>query len=139
VAGTTSTGGARRAPISGINITPLVDVMLVLLVIMMVSATYIVSQSMKVDLPKTSTSDGRLPSVAAITITVDHEILLDKEPVTEDELRERLGALVGADAQLTLMVTADRQADHGDVIHVLDVARTQGITQFAVNVERRPD
>jgi biopolymer transport protein ExbD len=37
------------------------------------------------------------------------------------------------------MVTADRQADHGDVIHVLDVARTQGITQFAVNVERRPD
>ncbi len=139
MAGTTSTGGARRAPISGINITPLVDVMLVLLVIMMVSATYIVSQSMKVDLPKTSTSDGRLPSVAAITITVDHEILLDKEPVTEDELRERLGALVGADAQLTLMVTADRQADHGDVIHVLDVARTQGITQFAVNVERRPD
>jgi biopolymer transport protein ExbD len=139
VAGTTSTGGARRAPISGINITPLVDVMLVLLVIMMVSATYIVSQSMKVDLPKTSTSDGRLPTVAAITITVDHEILLDKQPVTEDELRERLGALVGADAQLTLMVTADRQADHGDVIHVLDVARTQGITQFAVNVERRPD
>jgi biopolymer transport protein ExbD len=61
VAGTTSTGGGRRAPISGINITPLVDVMLVLLVIMMVSATYIVSQSMKVDLPKTSTSDGRLP------------------------------------------------------------------------------
>lgn len=139
MAGTTSTGGGRRAPISGINITPLVDVMLVLLVIMMVSATYIVSQSMKVDLPKTSTSDGRLPSVAAVTITVDHEILLDKQPVTEDELRERLGALVGADAQLTLMVTADRQADHGDVIHVLDVARTQGITQFAVNVERRPD
>lgn len=139
MAGTTSSGGGRRAPISGINITPLVDVMLVLLVIMMVSATYIVSQSMKVDLPKTSTSDGRLPSVAAVTITVDHEILLDKQPVTEDELRERLGALVGADAQLTLMVTADRQADHGDVIHVLDVARTQGITQFAVNVERRPD
>ena len=139
MAGTTSSGGGRRAPISGINITPLVDVMLVLLVIMMVSATYIVSQSMKVDLPKTSTSDGRLPSVAAVTITVDHEILLDKQPVTEDELRERLGALVGADAQLTLMVTADRQGDHGDVIHVLDVARTQGITQFAVNVERRPD
>lgn len=137
MAGTTSTGGGRRAPISGINITPLVDVMLVLLVIMMVSATYIVSQSMKVDLPKTSTSDGRLPSVAAITITVDHELMLDKQPITQEELPERLAALAADDANVTLMVTADRQADHGDVIHVLDVARDKGITQFAVNVEKR--
>ena len=138
MAGTTGGGGARRAPISGINITPLVDVMLVLLVIMMVSATYIVSQSMKVDLPKTATSDGRLPTVASVTITSDHEIMLDKQPVTEEELVSRLGALVAGDKQLTLMITGDRQADHGDVIHVLDLARTQGITQFAVNVELRP-
>lgn len=138
MAATTGGGGGKRAPISGINITPLVDVMLVLLVIMMVSATYIVSQSMKVDLPKTATSDGRLPTVASVTITADHEIMLDKQPVTEDELVARLGALVKADQQLTLMITGDRQADHGDVIHVLDLARTQGITQFAVNVELKP-
>ena len=51
MAGTTESGGRRRAPIAAINVTPLVDVMLVLLVIMMVSATYIVSQQLKVDLP----------------------------------------------------------------------------------------
>jgi biopolymer transport protein ExbD len=93
---------------------------------------------MKVDLPKTATSDGRLPTVASVTITADHEIMLDKQPVTEEELVARLGALVAGDKQLTLMITGDQKADHGDVIHVLDLARTQGITQFAVNVELRP-
>lgn len=136
MAGTTSGGGGRRAPISGINITPLVDVMLVLLVIMMVSATYIVSQSMKVDLPKTASSDGQVPTVASVMITVDHEYFLDKQKVDEDGLRAGLAALAGGEKSITLMVMADRLADHGDVIHVLDVARTQGITQFAVNVER---
>ena len=53
-------GGSANAtpgPIVGINVTPMVDVVLVLLVIMMVSATYIVQQSLKVELPKTATSD----------------------------------------------------------------------------------
>ena len=54
----------RRGAIVGINVTPMVDVVLVLLVIMMVSATYIVSQSFKVDLPKTATSDESTPSLA---------------------------------------------------------------------------
>jgi len=53
-----SGGRGRRGPIVGINVTPMVDVVLVLLVIMMVSAIYIVSQSLKVELPKTGSSDG---------------------------------------------------------------------------------
>ncbi len=61
MAGTTNTGGRRRAPIAAINVTPLVDVMLVLLVIMMVSATYIVSQTLKVEPPKTATSTTARP------------------------------------------------------------------------------
>jgi hypothetical protein len=56
-------------PIVGINVTPMVDVVLVLLVIMMVSATYIVQQSLKVELPKTVTSDEVATSPAAVTVT----------------------------------------------------------------------
>ncbi len=57
MAGVMQSGKGGRAAIVGINVTPMVDVVLVLLVIMMVSATYIVSQSLKVELPKTATSD----------------------------------------------------------------------------------
>ena len=136
MAGTTAGGGNRRAPISGINVTPLVDVMLVLLVIMMVSATYIVSQTLKVDLPKSSSSEGGAASVAAVTVTATHELYLNKQLVDDAELAVRLRGLVAEDKAMTLIVSADEKADHGAVVHVLDVARVEGITSFAVNVER---
>ncbi|WAS91644.1 ExbD/TolR family protein [Nannocystis punicea] len=137
MAGTTDTGGRRRAPIAAINVTPLVDVMLVLLVIMMVSATYIVSQTLKVELPKTATSDGKTATVAAVTITDAHALYLNKQPVTEAELSTRLRGLYAEDRGMTLVVSADERADHGAVVHVLDLARVEGITSFAVNVERK--
>ncbi len=61
--------GHRRGGIVGINVTPMVDVVLVLLVIMMVSAVYIVSQALKVELPKTASSDGAANSPLIVTIT----------------------------------------------------------------------
>src|SRR5262245_12660778 len=72
-----------RAGIVGINVTPMVDIVLVLLVIMMVSATYIVSQSMQVDLPKTATSDDNVASLAAVTLTKGREVFFNGERVDE--------------------------------------------------------
>jgi biopolymer transport protein ExbD len=137
MAGVTNLGGSRRAPIVGINITPLVDVMLVLLVIMMVSATHIVSQTMKVNLPKTGTSDGGAPSVAAVSITADHEIYFNRELVDAEALEQKLAALALTDPTTTVVISADAAADHGIVVGVLDNAREQGLSNFAVNVERK--
>lgn len=136
MAGTAPSGGRSRAPISAINITPLVDLMLVLLVIMMVASTYIVRQSIKVELPQAKTSDGQAPKTAKVVVTAGHEFLLDDRPVTEAELITAFKALVAADPNATLVVTADKQADHGDVVHVLDLARSQSLTHFALAVER---
>ena len=138
MAGTTDSGGPRRrAPIAAINVTPLVDVMLVLLVIMMVSASYIVSRTLKVDLPKTASSDPGEATTAAVTISAEHKIYLNKVLVDDAELTARLAAIVAADKAMTLVVSADEKADHGVVIHVLDLARGLGITSFAVQVERK--
>ncbi|MEZ4453107.1 MAG: biopolymer transporter ExbD [Nannocystaceae bacterium] len=139
MAGNAEGAGRRRAPIAAINITPFVDVMLVLLVIMMVSATHIVSQTMKVDLPKSSTSDGGAATSAAVTITSDHTLYFNKEKIDESELSARLRGLVAGAPDLTLMVSADAKAEHGQVVRVLDLARTEGVTNFAVNVERRAE
>ena len=123
--------------IVGINVTPMVDVMLVLLVIMMVSATYIVSQSLKVDLPKAANSDSAAPSLAAVTITRDGAFRFNQEEVTEAQLVARLHAAHAANADVSLIVTADREARHGSVVSVIDLAKTEGILHFAINVERR--
>ena len=68
---------------SEINITPLVDVVLVLLVIMMVSATYIVSQSLKVDLPKAASQTDSVASIAAVTISKEGKLYFNQRPVSE--------------------------------------------------------
>jgi biopolymer transport protein ExbD len=138
MAATTSSRGRgrSRAMIVGINVTPMVDVVLVLLVIMMVSATYIVSQSMRVDLPNTETSDGSAASVAAVTIESDGSLRWNNERVNERALVRHMRAARGRDEELTLIVTADQSALHGRVVHVLDLARSVDISSFAVQVER---
>ncbi|MBX3271342.1 MAG: biopolymer transporter ExbD [Sandaracinaceae bacterium] len=137
MAATTASGrGKRRSLIVAINVTPMVDVVLVLLVIMMVSATYIVSQSMRVDLPNTANSDGSASSLAAVTIGAGGELRFNGQEVDEPGLVEGLRDARRRDAELTLIVSADRAAQHGAVVHVLDLARTERITSFAVQVER---
>jgi biopolymer transport protein ExbD len=128
--------GNRPTGIVGINITPMVDVVLVLLVIMMVSATYIVQQSLKVELPKTATSDEAASSPAAVTITRDGATFFGGAPVTEPELVAKLKAAVQTNPDVSLVVTADEHAFHGSVVHVIDLAKVEGIAKFAINVER---
>ena len=139
MAGTTSSAGGRRGGIVGINVTPMVDVMLVLLVIIMVSASWIASQSIKVDLPNTQTSDGSQQSLAAVTIDKSGAFFFNDKPVVESALISAFKEGVRKDKALTLIVTADKEAHHGAVMHVMDLARAEGITSFAVQVERKAE
>jgi biopolymer transport protein ExbD len=130
-------GRGRRAKIVGINVTPMVDVVLVLLVIMMVSATYIVAQSLKVELPKTATSDEAAVSIAAVTVTKEGKLLFNQAPIEEADLAAKLRSLKAEGAEVSLVVSADKEAQHGNVVHVIDVAKVEGITKFAISVERQ--
>ena len=128
-------GGGKKGPIVGINVTPMVDVVLVLLVIMMVSANYIVSQSMKVELPKAASQSDAVASVAAVTVTKDGKYLYNQELVDEAALIGKLRGAYAANNDVSLIVSADRAATHGNVVHVIDLAKLEGILKFAINVE----
>jgi biopolymer transport protein ExbD len=136
MAGTSAGRGGRRAPIVGINVTPMVDVVLVLLVIMMVSAVYIVSQTLKVELPKTANSDEPAQSPLAVTITKEGRYLFEQKPIDENGLVAKLQKAGREKKDTSLVVTADKEAFHGDVVHVIDLAKSEGIVKFAINVER---
>lgn len=125
-----------RSPIVGINVTPFVDIALVLLIIMMVSATYIVSQSLKVELPKTASSDETVSRTYAVTIDAGGALHWNDKPVTEAELVAELMAAKAASKEVTLVISADENARHGSVVHVIDTAKVQGITKFAINVQK---
>lgn len=131
-----SVNGSRgsRAPIVGINVTPLVDVTLVLLIIMMVSATYIVSQSLKVELPKTATSDESVARTHAVTITREGVLRWNDQDVTEEQYITELKNAKNQ-GEVTLVVSGDTGALHGNVVHAIDLAKLQGISKFAINVQ----
>ena len=135
MASVASSSSRGRGGIVGINVTPMVDVVLVLLIIMMVSATYIVSQSLKVELPKAASSTDSVSSVAAVTLTKDGKTYYNQKPVTEGELVSSLRSALAGNKDLNLIVTADKEVQHGNVVHVIDLAKLEGIVKFAINVE----
>jgi biopolymer transport protein ExbD len=131
-----SVGGGKRQAIVGINVTPMVDVVLVLLIIMMVSATYIVSQSLKVELPKSASSDDSVPMVAAVAVDKDGKLFFNQKPVSENELVEKMRDAHAQNPDVNLVISGDAHAFHGSIVHVIDLAKQEGIAKFAINVER---
>ena len=128
-------GGKGRGIISGINVTPLVDVVLVLLIILMVSANYIVSRSMKVDLPKTATSDEPAATPSTVVLQKDGTLYFNDEVIEEGELLKQLKVAAGTSPDLTLVVSADKDVPHGKVVHLLDATKAAGVQKFAINVQ----
>src|ERR1700687_164646 len=99
---------ARRGGIVGINVTPMVDVMLVLLVIMMVSATYIVSRALKVELPKSASSDESTQGPLTVTLTKEHQVFVNQELIGGDtDLIARFQKARSAPGEPSVVVSAD--------------------------------
>ncbi len=132
-------GGSREGDediISGINVTPLVDIVLVLLIIFMVTASYIVRESIEVQLPRAAQGGEALGTTLALVLTKEGELYVDGERRTEDELRERVRRAVARDREVRALISADRAALHGAVVRLLDLLKGEGVTRFAINVER---
>lgn len=123
--------------ITGINVTPLVDITLVLLIIFMVTARFISEPSIGVSLPKSSSSSAGEASDKNVFLTIDqsHQIYLNNSPVTQEKLGESIRQLLAKRADLNLIIRADKNISHGEVISILDEVRSQGVTEFGIAVE----
>lgn len=117
--------------ISGINVTPLVDVVLVLLIIFMVTARIINSQGVPMDLPKAASGEN-VQTVFSVELTVDGKTFIDGAQVTDDEAMGPLAKAAKAkNPELRATIRADRKVEHGRVIHVLDLLKRAGLTKIA--------
>jgi len=131
-----STSADDDEMISGINVTPLVDVTLVLLIIFMVTTSYIVRQSIDVNLPRAANGGETIGQTMMVVIHADGSLFIDGSPMDEGQLRERARQAKAKDADAKAMIAADTDARHGAVIHVIDVLKTEGINKFGLNIEK---
>ena len=122
--------------INEINVTPLVDVMLVLLVIFMVASIYIVKDAIEVDLPKAASAGETMDTTLAIVIDREGRLYLNGRPSPNDVIAQACAAAAAKDPNAQAIIAADQNVKHGDVIGVIDLVRTNGLTRFAINVKQ---
>lgn len=124
--------------IVGINVTPLVDITLVLLIIFMVTAKLVVSQAMPLDLPKAA-SAGETQTVLNVSIEPDGAVHVNGQALSSDAaLREAFARELKTTPEVRAVLSASSQVPHGTVMHVLDLLRTSGITKVAFGAEKIP-
>ncbi len=121
--------------ITGINVTPLVDVMLVLLIIFMVASSYIVKPSIEVNLPKAATGGDTLDTTLSIVITEDGQLFLNGEKADEAAVKARCKTVAKLDDQAQAIIAADKGTPHGTVVRIIDLVRQNGVLKFAINID----
>jgi biopolymer transport protein ExbD len=122
--------------IAAINVTPLVDVTLVLLIIFMVTATYVVREAIQVDLPRAASGGETVGPTLALALDREGRLYLDGAPATTEATRAAVRAALARSPDARALISADRAVSHGRVIEVIDLVKQEGLTRFAIDVER---
>lgn len=133
-----SASGGDEDLISGINVTPLVDIVLVLLIIFMVTATDMVKAQIGVDLPKAASGADEIKTTLTFKVTEDGQYLLDAEPVTLEEVAAKIKTLKRSEKDPRAVIAADKGVEYGKVIELIDTIKINGIEKFALNIQRKP-
>lgn len=123
-------------PVAGINVTPLVDVVLVCLVALMVTATDLAAQSLGVELPRAETgADGEKPTLV-VALDARAALYLDGAAVDEARLRDAVRAAREKSPDVRATVAADGRVPHADVVRVMDLLREEKVAHFSLQVRK---
>ncbi|MEK7382019.1 MAG: biopolymer transporter ExbD [Elusimicrobiota bacterium] len=128
--------GDPRGPITGINITPLVDVCLVLVIIFMVTAPLMMQPTLPVELPKARTKEGKETDNITITITKDGQWALNEAVMSRVSVERALGDKVEASRDRYVIIRADRAVRYGEALDAMRMARAAGAKHYAVATEQ---
>jgi biopolymer transport protein ExbD len=135
--GPSDDGDGEGGVFADINITPLTDIFLVLLIIFMVTSAAMVESGAKVSLPEVDSTSSQ-PREITITVTPSHEIFVNSNLTTIEELEPVLRGLVSARPDIPVVLEGDREVLFGDAVKILSAAQRAGATQVAIAAERRP-
>ncbi len=131
----TSGGGAGGGLFADINITPLTDIFLVLLIIFMVTTSVTIESAAHIDLPKAEITSPETKGVI-VTYTTQHEIFVNSKDVPERELEPTLREALGKVEDKIVVFQGDQKVLLGDMVRILDIAKRAGAAQIAIAAQR---
>lgn len=116
-----------------VNLTSLIDVVLLLLIFFMISTTFVLSPGLKVDLPESSAEEiVQEEKDIIVVVTVDDEIFIGEDRMTSDSLTEKLRKFKEEYPDANLIIQADEGASHGAVVVVMDSAKRTGFSKLSI-------
>lgn len=123
---------SNKKVVSRLDMTPLIDVVLLLLIFFMISSTFVTASGIKVKLPKSTTQEVTKEQDIVVVVTEEGQIYLDNRGVSIDQLRFILKEKVLDGKDHLLIVKADKDSKHGRVVEVMDLAKEAGIFRLAI-------
>ena len=132
---------AQSAPdddqeIVGINVTPLVDITLVLLIIFMVTASFIVRETVEIDLPRAANAGQTVQGLVNIVMDKDAKLFFDGEEVDEATMKLRIDDALRKEKDTRAIISADQTLNYGRVMRLIDVVKGPGVGKFALNIQK---
>ncbi|MGE3975941.1 MAG: ExbD/TolR family protein [Bdellovibrionales bacterium] len=121
---------------SSINVTPFVDVVLVLLVIFMVTAPILVKDAIGLKLPKTESGDGKTLQTLGVAVNRQGQFLVNGTLTTDEALKTQAQEALRADPEAQAIISADTDVPYGRVVKAIDLIKSVGLNRFAIQVER---
>jgi biopolymer transport protein TolR len=126
----------RGQVMSAMNVTPFVDIVLVLLVVLMVSSVKIVQAAIEVDLPSASSAGKSVASTLNIVIKKDNTLMVDGKATSNAALALMVKEIRKTEPKLQAVIAADKGVVYQRVVSTIDLVKRNGISRFALNIER---
>lgn len=121
--------------VTGINVTPLVDVGLVLVIIFMVTAPLFEQPTLQVNLPQASTKEGEERENITVTITSEGKLAVNEQEVVADQLETVLKKKLAKSGEKHVILRADKESLHGDLLFVMRIAKELGAKSISIATE----
>lgn len=132
-----ASGHDSDEPIAAINITPFVDIILVVLIIFMLATPVIMNPGINVNLPQAASGDATTPSQFTVTLTNKGEIFLNGKAASADEVQAEAAKFAKSNPAAQAIIAADKEVPHGQVIAVIDQVKAAGIHKFAISTQKK--
>lgn len=122
--------------VSLIDLAPMTDMVFQVLLFFILSSSFIVEPGIKINLPKSQTSELQLQQKLIITIDANEQIFVEGKPVPVDTLEERIKLLLPYYSEKVVVIRADKNVRHGVVVKVMDIAKLAGAARLAIATEK---
>lgn len=119
-----------------LNLTSLIDVLFILIIFFVVSSTFLEQPGIKLNLPEAETSEAHAVQKVVLYIDQDEHLFLNDDPITEEEVADRVEQMISAQTDKSIVLKADDKVTHGLVIRIMDALRKKGIYKIVISTTK---